>query len=438
MKSRIPFILLTVTLFFLTGCYTQLRYSQRINRITEEPRHSATYSWDGEEEAQPRAQTDENYEEGYEDGYYDGTEDAYYYKDYEAAEWYSRHGFGSFYDDYYFHRYSFPYWSHYRRYYDPFFYDYYPGTYASFSFSLHFGHSFGAFYGYPYRWYRYRTFGYWNPYYGYGYGPVFVNNYFYSGYAGYVGVSKRDKDKDRRYGRRSVIGTNRVRSGSSDGNVRSARASELREKGRQTSTTRVRSRDTSTRERSRSTVRSRSRTDDTRVRSTGRSRSSSSGSRSSGSTTRRSRGNDYSSSAVTNTEAQDRRDRQAYSDYERYKELNREHIRNRIENSRTSQWGLDRSVRDIIDIKRSDNSRNRVRFDFNNNRSPKNGFDSIFKSRSSNNSSSNSSTTRVRTQSSSSSRSSGNVSSSSRSRSSSRSSDSSSSSGSSSRRSRGN
>ncbi|MDX1636410.1 MAG: hypothetical protein R3281_00480 [Balneolaceae bacterium] len=421
MKLRIPVILFVTSFFFLSGCYTQLQYSQRMNRITDEPRPSGTYAWDGTEKGEPqdggeRSATPKNYHgddyaEGYDEGYNDGVEDAFHYKDYETAEWYARHGFGRYYYDPFPGYYGFSHWR-YHHYYDPFFHDfYYPRSYASFSLSFHFGPSFGfgAFYGYPYRWYRHHYYSHWyryHPYsYRWGYNPVFINNFYYGGYANYVGPGK-DRVKDRAYGRRS-IGTDRVRSGytTNSGDIRGRSNGDLRQKSRSRSTT-IRDRGTSRTgvTRDKATVRTRT-SDNGRVRGT-RTTGRTSGSTGSG-TTRRTRGNDnYSNSSVINNNSDSQiRSRR----YERYREqqredvINRERIQNRIKNWRvpdnhsddnrrsrffdTMRRDLDRAKNFRMDLFNNNHSRTRSRtIDSDNSRNTNSRSRTTVRSRSSTNS----------------------------------------------------
>lgn len=268
MKSRILFITLIGSAFVLSSCYTQLQYSQRMHGITDERPYTPGYSWSDEGEY---TEADSNYVEGYEEGYSDALEDyPYYYKDYAAADWYSRHGW----------RFSLGFHFGFHDWYYPY------GGFASF----HYGSPFG------YPWY----YSHWNRhYYGYGPGYYYWPGYFnYSTfvYAGYKGNIDRDDD-ERRFGRRTTIGTNRINAGRTDrariSNTRSRSRDHAVTSGRRT--TSVRSRST-VEQRSR-TVRSRSGSDGrSQVRSTGRSRSSGSGTRVDRDTNRRKRSDDYRSS----------------------------------------------------------------------------------------------------------------------------------------------
>ncbi|MDZ7691231.1 MAG: hypothetical protein U5K69_08890 [Balneolaceae bacterium] len=436
MKFKIHLILLTTLAFLISGCYTQLQYSQGINRITDEPRPqgSGTYSWGGDEEAKPSKTGEQptEYEVGYEDGYVDGIDDAYYYKDYKVADWYARHGFSTMYG--FPHHYGFPRWRHYSTFHNPYYHRFYPRTYASLSFS--FG-SFGAFYGFPYSWHRYRQIHFWDPYYGYGYGPTFVYNniYYHGGYAKYIGPDKRDKD--RKYGRRTTVGTNRVGSGytrDSGSNTNTIRSRDrdtntsVKNKTRGTNT--IRTRGTTRVNTSRGTTRSGS--DNGRVRSTGRSGQDGNNGRNNGDTNRRSRGGNDS----YNVSSIDRNDDSSTSrarSYEEYRNAlrnsllkNRSRVINRIENSRAPDVNFETPSR-----KRSSSFGNRLL-----NSMQKSLDNSSIRNRINSNSNNNNSSTRssVRTRSNSSSSSNrGNVS---RSRSSSGGGNSSD--GSSSRRSRGN
>ncbi|MDR8390804.1 hypothetical protein NC796_06630 [Aliifodinibius sp. S!AR15-10] len=79
MKSTLSILL--ISSFFLTGCYSQMYYTD------------TTYRRDVEWHADTLSKADSTYVEGYEDGYDDAL-DKFHYKNYAVADWYARHGFG--------------------------------------------------------------------------------------------------------------------------------------------------------------------------------------------------------------------------------------------------------------------------------------------------------------------------------------------------------
>ncbi|MDX1617618.1 MAG: hypothetical protein R3224_02450 [Balneolaceae bacterium] len=273
MRFRSLIVPLFAVAFLLSGCYTQLQYSQRINRITDDRPPTPGYSWDGDEE---RSQAynegeDSEYTEGYEDGYRRAVDDyPIYYRDYGVANWYDRH--------YYYH--------------DPYFDWYYPYR-SGLSISFYYGRPFGFsrlafFHPFDYYWYP-RHFGFYRPYYFYHpgfyssfYGPQYYfypgSHYFQTGFANFVGVGK---EIERRYGRRSSVGTGRVAAGNSridrtGDRTRGRTAIQKAKSGRRSTVIRNRSSSGSDRGRSvRSRGRSSSSESGRRVRSSGRSRSGS-------------------------------------------------------------------------------------------------------------------------------------------------------------------
>lgn len=293
-----------LVVFGLSGCYTQLQYSQKMKRISD--RESVgEYSWSGEEEARPN---DARYDttQGY---YYDDDYVPLYYKDYETADFYSNCycDTSKYYNDGYLDGFSdgvyayndFYYPSSYYGYYPSYYYGMYFGPFAfshfrwgydirhpffrpflfsrSHFYAFYSPYYYGSWYGYPYSWY------------GYGYGHGYGYGY---GYYGYYSPGSR-RDSDRRYGPRST-GASRVRSAASartrDGASRVNAASRSR-----AGTESVRTRSGSGSTRSRGTV-GRSRT---RSQGTGRVQSGSSRTRSgSGSAVGRTRSGSSSSGAT--------------------------------------------------------------------------------------------------------------------------------------------
>lgn len=368
MRSRTHLLALLTVAFFLSGCYTQLQYTQRVHRITDERPSTPGYSWNGDEEKEgPFTEEDSNYDDGYKDGYRKAVDTyPFYYRDYMTANWYARHGFDSHYS-----------------YYDPFYDWYYPygsGFSISFTFGSPLRPGYLAFAS-PFDYYWYLShFGYYPHYYhryyrGF-YGSYFGGYYYPSyyhyllrtgyGYAGYVGPRK---EIDRRYGRRS-FGTGRVTAGTSriENNSRN-RTGTLQKASQTRRTTVVKSRGNTGTGRSRS-VRSRSSSDSrSRVRSTGRSRSGS-GSRSSGDGTvkrsgnSRDRGNDNNATRVngdTDTDSGSRTgfriDRERSLRNRNYTDNDK--VRERLRNSRAPEMDIDK-----INRIRFENRFNRFRYNF--------------------------------------------------------------------------
>lgn len=201
--------LITLISLLLSGCYTQLQYSQTMKKITdkEEEKKEEVYS---SEEEKADTKDDEEYTE------YDEDYIPIYYKDYEYADkykdwacsscnvynfygsnWYGYDPNFSFYSHltlspYYFYSWHRPYHRYYGHPY-----------YSRFSISLSWG------WGSPYYHGFYDPFfdPYYN-YYWYSYRPYAYNyRYFYGGY--YYGNKKDRINPNVRYGPRS-IGTNRV------------------------------------------------------------------------------------------------------------------------------------------------------------------------------------------------------------------------------------
>ncbi|MGD8427514.1 MAG: hypothetical protein PVH63_07770, partial [Balneolaceae bacterium] len=165
---------LIITLFalLLTGCYTQLQYSQKVKRITDREEAGGYAQNVEQEDAGVAVETDE---EGV----------PIYYKDYAYAERYKDcgcnpynvynyyYGF-DYYDPYltltpfYFHRWH-PYYSSYR----------YPYWGSRFSFSITFG------WGHPYYYDPFYYDPFYYDYYWHGYRPFAYNYYRYYGHYGY-------------------------------------------------------------------------------------------------------------------------------------------------------------------------------------------------------------------------------------------------------------
>lgn len=242
-------------IFGLSGCYTQLQYSEKMKRVTDrEPVEE--YSWDGEERAHANTgeyegdagvvsdyvppykdyETEQFYNQckcaysDYREGYLNGVDDALTALKYDYSPSYFRFSVGSY----------FPYYH--------FGYNYTHSPFYSSYFHNRWFHP-----------YRYSPFYYHSFYYGYG--PYYGFNYyrFYNGGGYYYGYNDRKVRDNRRYGPRSTGGS---RVSSDDGTrTRSGTASDIRSRTRSSqSEVRTRSNNGS---QSRGTVdRSRSRTRD--------------------------------------------------------------------------------------------------------------------------------------------------------------------------------
>lgn len=304
MKFFKTVVVALIITFALTGCYTQLQYSQKMKRVSDQESVDE-YSWNDDEKAYPSEGDYDEYEEGYVPIYYKDYDAAGYWNDCRCSPYSYRTGYV---DGFYGGRsYGSPFislgfgfgygsrfdshtWYHNPSWYmsSRFWFNYYYGPASPFRFYAFFDPFF------------YDSFFFYNPYY-FGYGPYYAGYYGYGGYygGGYGYGYVRDYEPARRYGLRSRDGASRVdtdRSTRTRGAARidsgtRARSSDKAVRSRSTSSTRSRG----TVERSRSRSGSTGRVTPTRTRnssgssgSVGRSRSSGS-SRSSGT---RSRGND--------------------------------------------------------------------------------------------------------------------------------------------------
>ncbi len=216
---------ITLMSLLLTGCYTQLEYSQTMKKITDEKssKEAGVYAWDGEEKEEQSARNSEQTKEEYAE--YENEGEEYipvYYKDYEYATKYGdvyniENYFGN---DWYGYDAYHPY-SSFISYHSwpPFYYDrwhyhsFFGHSYHRPSFALSFSIGWGSRYFY-HRYYDPFYDPYFDHYYGYGYYSPFAYNYRYfygkSGYGhGYYPDKKARQDDNTRYGPRS-IGTNRV------------------------------------------------------------------------------------------------------------------------------------------------------------------------------------------------------------------------------------
>lgn len=218
--KAIKSILITLIAFLLSGCYTQLQYSQKMKKVTDNKRNEVHENYrSSDEQANSKNQPESG--KAYAD--YTGEDDdvLIQYKDYEYVQQYAECGcnpynvynfygssydmYGSnFYEPYYSYRshlrlnpFNYPSWYYYRHHY----------VYPRFGFSLTWGN--------PHFYHRFHHDPFYDYYYGYGYSSFAYNYYRYHGsfgYGYYYGGNKEkkvDRDSDVRYGPRSV-GTNRV------------------------------------------------------------------------------------------------------------------------------------------------------------------------------------------------------------------------------------
>lgn len=204
---------ITMIALLLTGCYTQLQYSQTMHKITdEEKKESKTYPQSGQdrEEVQNTQRSDEYVESESEDYV------PVYYKDYGYAEEYDKCNCNPYYSyNFYGDSYFFPSYGSWYDYYRPRLgIGFSTGYFSPWHHRRYFGHSFSFTFswGYPHSYYYYDSFHY--PFYDYWYHRPFAYNYFYFydnsryGY-GYYGEKYRKSDRNVRYGPRN-IGSNRV------------------------------------------------------------------------------------------------------------------------------------------------------------------------------------------------------------------------------------
>lgn len=235
MKIQKSLILALLLSFGLTGCYTQLEYSKKARRITDEKQVEG-YAWDEEAEEKANltkadsiyiAETYGAKVSPYREGEYDEFADEEYipieYKDYDVIDQYEACNCDPYktyiiYDSYYpssswyygsgyytpgHHYYAGRYWLPYYGFTSSYYHRWYLRHHFGFGYYNH-GFSLAFHWGSPY--YYYDPFFYDPFYYGYR-SPIFYNSYYFGGYAGTVVRSSRS---DRRYGRRS-IGADRVR-----------------------------------------------------------------------------------------------------------------------------------------------------------------------------------------------------------------------------------
>lgn len=266
--------LITLFAFLLSGCYTQLQYSQKMNKIIDEEEGKA-YAWTDEKEQEAvKDSTDQEV-----------ANIPLYYKDYEYEEKYkdcacNPHNVYNFYGN------------------DWFGYDQYDPYYSVKSY-LAFRYSYFSPWHHPRHWYHYDprfsfsfTFGWGSSYYHHFYDPFFdpffdfywygsrypwyayrYNNYYRYGNFRYI-YDRDIASQNVRYGPRS-IGTNRVvtngnRSRNVSSSTRSSVRTESNVRSRSVGTTRTRS---NTDRNTGSTLRTRSRTSSDNSKGTTRSRS---------------------------------------------------------------------------------------------------------------------------------------------------------------------
>ncbi|WP_445666193.1 hypothetical protein [Fodinibius sp. AD559] len=215
-------IIITLISLLLTGCYTQLQYSQTMKKVTDKKQTSDTpgYSWNGEEKAESsRDKTNEDVAKAENNQEERRDYIPVYYKDYEYATKYGN-VYNFYGNDWYGHR-TYPY-SRYNSFYSwhPFSYDRwtYHSLYGRWYDRPHYGISVTLNWGWPsyhYGYYDpfYRPYYdyYWHRYYSrYAYGYGYWNFYGKSGFGhGYYPDEKVREGNNIRYSPRS-IGTNRV------------------------------------------------------------------------------------------------------------------------------------------------------------------------------------------------------------------------------------
>lgn len=272
---KIPKSLLLILLlsFGLTGCYTQLEYSQKMQRVTDE-KSNAGYTWSNEGEEKANLTEADSiyiaetygakvspYREGEgeyaEEGEYYYEDDEYIpieYKKYDVIDTYEACGCNPYKTYVIYNSYSYSPWYYGSSYYHYNRFHHWPSYYAfgyphyswryNFGFNYyHRGFGLAFHWGSPYHYY-YDPFFYDPFYYGYS-SPIFYNTYYFG--SGYAGNLKNNRD-DRRYGRRS-IGTDRVR----DGNSTAVRTRSAVNRGSKANTNTVRTRTTGV-QRTRGTV----------------------------------------------------------------------------------------------------------------------------------------------------------------------------------------
>lgn len=209
-------LVITLVATFLTGCYTQLQYSQTVKKVSEKNSRSAyadkqRTNYEGSKSADTRYYSDEY---GYEGDYI-----PLYYKDYETARYWENCGCNpyatyNFYGDNYFSSYYGGWNNYYRPHYG---YGFTMDPYYAWHMNRYFSPSyFGSSFGFSIFWgsgYHYR--GYYDPFYHDFYWSRYHNPYAYTYYQYYgthgngIYYNKDKKDQKVRYGLRS-IGTDRV------------------------------------------------------------------------------------------------------------------------------------------------------------------------------------------------------------------------------------
>ena len=295
MKFKLEYLtILIASGLFLSGCYTQVKTVHSDRGYYPASTQPAPDRRAPVEQRQGQIVNEDDYVLGYEDGWDDSEE--YYFKDYEAKEWYLNYGIDLAHDRHVRrsystvqHHYYYPY--HFSSWYTPPFYRYYGPTnyghsYFAFQFYRpHFSIGFGWGFHDPYRFY-YDPYSYYGGYYSGYWG-------YNSGYYGRPVIVYNTRTVQRDYGPRSTgLATrgNVVRNRTAS--VQNSRSA-IRSNARSTQVTRSRS--TVNQTRSSSSIRSRS-TSRTNSRSTvNRSRTNTN--RSSG-TVNRTRSNNNSSGSV--------------------------------------------------------------------------------------------------------------------------------------------
>lgn len=216
MKLLKALVLTFTALFLFAGCYTQLKYSQQMNKVTD-----AQYVQDeSDEQVTERDSRSSDVTEEDVAVYAEANDIPIYYKNYYVANWWndcacSPYGYTSYSDYWYYDRFHFG---------SPYYYSrhhYYSDPYVRWKLRhhrwSHFGSSFTMSwrwgYHYPHHYYRYYDPFYYDPFvYNYYGHPIAYNNYYFygRGYGYYWNRGNVDRgDNNRRYGPRG-IGTSRT------------------------------------------------------------------------------------------------------------------------------------------------------------------------------------------------------------------------------------
>lgn len=359
MKFKIQYIaILIASGLFLSGCYTQVKTVHSDRGYYPASTQPAPDRRAPVEQRQGQIVNEEDYVLGYEDGWDDAEE--YYFKDYEAKEWYLNYGINLAHDRHVRRSYSsvhhhyYPY--HFSSWYTPPFYRYYgPAYYGHSYFAVrfyrpHFSIGFGWGFHDPYRFY-YDPYSYYGSFYG--------GHSVFNGYYGRPVIVYNTRTVQREYGPRSTglaSRGNTVRN--RNASVQNSRSA-IRSNARSTQVTRSRSAVSNTRSsssiRSRATSRTNSRSTVNRSRtntnrSSGTVNRTRSNNRSSGSVNRsRSGSNNRSSGSVSRSNSSSRSSG-ASTNRSRSNNNNRQQATVGSTSSRTSTYVAPRSEENRINV----------------------------------------------------------------------------------------